>query len=248
MVVPLHKASRGSIMRIWLPPLLFLLSAVCVVTAQPPASPPGPEKFVIKPGGKGVVPVESADRDPAEKPGFLIIRPNGKGAIGRGDDPLPQSTTRTISTSPLSGSMSVPPPGPQPKEMPDGKPIFDYWFAVGVEGQRVGYVNWAAKEVEQKGKHFAVGVRYLNLTVSRFGNTVTQWGEESSVESTAGDVFLTSMRQGLGKDQALALTGVVNTRRRRSRSRARALRRPRAIHPGRVAWSAWSASRSCSRS
>ena len=98
--------------------------------------------------------------------------------------------------------------------MKDGRPIFDYWFAVGVEGQRVGYVNWAAKEVVQKDKPFAVGVRYLNLTLSRFGNTVTQWGEESSVETPSGEVLITSMRQGLGKDQALALSGTVDMERK----------------------------------
>ncbi len=70
-------------------------------------------------------------------------------------------------------------------------------------------MNWAAKEMEQNGKSFAVGVRYLNLTISRFGQLVTQWGEESTVETTTGDVLITSMRQGLGKDQALALTGTV---------------------------------------
>lgn len=192
-------------MRIGLPSLLFFLSAAWVSAGQPPAGPPDFDKLVIKPGGKGAVPVGSG-----EKAGFLVIRPNGKGATGRPDEPQSPSAVRTISTSPLSGSMNVPPPGPQPKELKDGKPIFDYWFAVGVEGQRVGYVNWAAKEVEQKDKHFAVGVRYLNLTVSRFGNTVTQWGEESSVESLTGDVYITGMRQGIGKDQALALTGTVH--------------------------------------
>ena len=48
-----------------------------------------------------------------------------------------------------------------------GKEIFDYWFAVGVEGQRIGYVNWAAKEQLQNDKTFAIGVRYLKLTVTR---------------------------------------------------------------------------------
>ena len=43
----------------------------------------------------------------------------------------------------------------------------------------------------------------------RFGQVVTQWSEESTVESPAGEVYITSMRQGIGKDQALALTGTV---------------------------------------
>jgi len=204
-------------MRIWLTPLLFLLSAACVAATQPPATPPDPGKFVIRPGGKGAEPVKPGVDDPAEKAGFIIIRPGGKGTttfqvgepkppagVGSVSSPAPQSRPPAP-----AGGLNVPPPGPQPKELKDGKPLFDYWFAVSVEGQRVGYVNWSAKETEQKDKTFAVGVRYLNLTVSRFGNVVTQWGEESTVETTSGEVLLTSMRQGIGKDQALALTGVV---------------------------------------
>src|SRR5262249_19505131 len=88
------------------------------------------------------------------------------------------------------------------------KPLFDYWFAVAVEGERVGYVSWSAKEIVQGDKPFARGVRYLNLTVSRFGEAVTQWGEESTVETTTGDVLITSIRPGIVKGQAQAVPGV----------------------------------------
>src|SRR5262245_21721818 len=37
--------------------LFFILTAACVATAQPPARPPEQEKLVIRPGGKGAVPV-----------------------------------------------------------------------------------------------------------------------------------------------------------------------------------------------
>lgn len=189
--------------------ILFILSIAFFATAQSPVAPtapPDPGKLVIRPGGKGAVPVGSGEMDPDEKPGFVIIRPNGKGTT---TTQVTEPKQPTLVTKSLAGMLNVPPPGAQPKEVKDGKPIFDYWFAVGVEGQRVGYVNWAAKETQQKDKSFAVGVRYLNLTISRFGQLVTQWGEESTVESLTGEVYITSMRQGLGKDQALALTGTV---------------------------------------
>ena len=214
-------------MRIWLSSLLFLLSASWFVAAQPPTGTPNdpPGKFVIRPGGKGVEfsrPAEpttlpsTGGGSPAsdEKAGFIVIRPGGKGAFiatTQTTEPKQPTTTPPVVPVAAQGVLNVPPPGPQPVAGKDEKPLFDYWFAIGVDGQRVGHVNWAAKEMEKNGKSFAVGVRYLNLTVSRFGSAVTQWGEESTVESDKGEVLLTSMRQGLGKDQALAMTGTVDS-------------------------------------
>jgi Transglutaminase-like superfamily len=203
-------------MRIAVASLLFL-SAGWFAAAQPPGTPPDSGKLVIRPGGKGVEVVKgdsSAPGGPDEKAGFIVIRPGGKGILTAtsqvADPKQPVPSSHANPANPTgAGVLPVPPPGPQTKEVKDGKPIFDYWFAVGIEGQRAGYVNWAAKEMEQKGKTFAAGVRYMNLTVSRFGQIVTQWGEESTVETLTGDVLITSMRQGLGKDQALALTGIV---------------------------------------
>jgi hypothetical protein len=205
-------------MRLSASSLLFLLSAGWFASAQPPipGTQPDPGKLVIRPGGMGVEttkPGETGGSGPDEKAGFIVIRPGGKGI------PVTAQTTQTTRTGPTTipnpanppaaANLNVPPPGPQPTGAKDGKPIFEYWFAVGVDGQRVGYVNWSAKEMERNGKTFATGVRYLNLTVSRFGQHVTQWGEESTYESPEGEVLVTSMRQGLGKDQALALTGTV---------------------------------------
>jgi len=206
-------------MRIPITTCLFLLSVASFVAAQPPVGSPNdpPGKYVIRPGGKGIeAPFpEKAVAPPAsgpdEKAGFIVIRPGGKGVVFTTTQTTArkQSGPTTIPPVAAHGILNVPPPGPQPVAGKDEKPLFEYWFAVGVEGQRIGYVNWSAKEMEKNGKSFAVGVRYLNMTVSRFGSSVTQWGEESTVESTAGEVLITSMRQGLGKDQALALTGIV---------------------------------------
>lgn len=210
------RTTRELVMRIWLAPLLFLLAIGWMVTAQPPPPAPGSGKLVIRPGGKGaeVVGTDGPDKPTDEKPGYIVIRPGGKRlttAVQTTQPTPPPVVGQPV--SPSRGILNVPPPPAEPPAATatkDGKPIFDYWFAVGVDGQRIGYVNWSAKEVEQKDKTFAIGVRYLNLTISRFGQLVTQWGEESTVESAEGEVLLTSMRQGLGKDQALALTGVVD--------------------------------------
>jgi transglutaminase-like putative cysteine protease len=190
-------------MRMGLPAALFLLAAACVSAAQPPTVPAGPGKLVIRPGGSGAVPVGPGGTDPDEKPGFIVIRPNGKGVLNR--PPAAPKQPTLVAGRAASGTLNVPPPDPA---QADGA-LFDYWFAVGIDGQRVGHVNWSAKEMKQKDRVFAVGVRSLNLTLARFGQVVTQWGEESTVESPDGEVYVTSMRQGIGKDQALALTGTV---------------------------------------
>jgi transglutaminase-like putative cysteine protease len=186
--------------------VLFLMPVGWFVLAQPPGGPLDPPRIVIKPKRPG----ESPEAETPDKTGFLVIRPNGKGATTT-QVAEPKTTSPVPAGTPGTTMAGVPPPGPQPESVAgkDGKPLFDYWFVVGIEGQRAGYVNWAAKEVEKNEKRYAIGVRYLNLSLSRFGQVISQWGEESTVETEAGDILITSMRQGLGKDQALALTGTV---------------------------------------
>jgi transglutaminase-like putative cysteine protease len=142
---------------------------------------------------------------------YIIIRPQ-KGtatlktdASSKGESPPSGSKSTPTSPPPSSHDKSqTPPTTPQPNNSD-----VDYWFVVAIEGQRAGYVHWSIQRQEQKGKEFLIGTRYLRLTVARFGQVVTQWSEESSVETRDGQVLVTSMRQGLGKDQALALSGTV---------------------------------------
>src|SRR5437762_1003662 len=84
-----------------------------------------------------------------------------------------------------------PPAGPA-----DGKVIFDYWFVAAVEGKRIGHLRWTAREVEKEGKKLWIGTKYQKFTVSRFGQVVSQFGEEATVERPEGEVLVTSMRQG----------------------------------------------------
>lgn len=203
-------------MRIWVTSLLWLLSLGLLTAAQPPGGTTDRPTIVIKPMRPGESqPTTDKDREPVEKGGFIVIRPNGKGTTTTqvSNPKQPPSTalpSNPVPTSPSGpGVLNVPPPDQQAVAGKEGKNLFDYWFVVGIDGQRAGYVNWSAKEMEQKSKPFVVGVRYLNLTISRFGQSSNQRGEESSVETPTGTVLITSLRQTLGKDQSLALTGVV---------------------------------------
>ena len=136
--------------------------------------------------------------------------------MGVGQQPVLSTTPQPQPVSPQLVPKAAPPVQPvQPAQPPekaekkDGKVLFDYWFAAAVEGDRIGYLQWTGTEVERNGQKLWLGNKYQKLTVARFGQIVTQWGEDSTVETPDGEVVVTSTRQGLGKDQALAITGVV---------------------------------------
>ncbi|HEX4612524.1 MAG TPA: hypothetical protein VH092_30300, partial [Urbifossiella sp.] len=185
-------------MRTWFP-VLLLLAPAGWLAAQPPArpvaptGPAGPPPIVISP--KRAAP--PADTDP---PGFIVIRPRGQQPAGPAPAVAPQQPTLV---TPAAAAKDAPPT----KVDPDAP--FDYWFAAAVEGERIGFLQWAAKTVEMNGRKLRHGTKFQQFTVDRFGQVVTQFGEESTVETPEGEVLVTSARQGLGKDQMLVLTGVV---------------------------------------
>lgn len=168
------------------------LFATCAwLAAQPPSEP----KIIISPR-------KSADTLEKDFPGFIVIRPRSQPA------PMAEAPVEPAKTIPVNPSVATQ-PNPAPAEKKDGKAVFEYWFAAAVEGERIGYLQWTATENEKDGKKFLLGVKQQRFTVDRFGQIVTQFGEESTVETPDGEVLVTSMRQGIGKDQALALSGVV---------------------------------------
>jgi transglutaminase-like putative cysteine protease len=196
-------------MRIWLASLLCMFSCGVFLAAQSPGEPPG---IVIKPKRPG----EVLDKEPIEKAGFIVIRPNGKVStttqVSEPKLPIINSSASPPQTNAQTpGILNVPPPGPQPVGVDgnNGKYQFDYWFAVGIDGSRAGYVNWSAKETEHNDKQLVLGMRSLNLTMNRFGHVASLSGEESDVETPTGTVILTTMRQVLGKDNSLIVTGKV---------------------------------------
>jgi hypothetical protein len=158
-----------------------ILLFASALAAQPPSEP----KIVIQPRR----PADTLEKD---FPGFIIIRPRVA---------PPETTTKS---QPINPSVSTQPAAPK-----DAKPTFEYWFAAAVDGTQIGYLHWVATEQEKDGKKFLHGIKHQKFTVDRFGQVVSQFGEESTIETPDGEVLVTSMRQGLGKDQALALSGVV---------------------------------------
>src|SRR4051794_1841469 len=106
---------------------LFICSSWLTAIAQPPTTANDPTKLVIRPGGKGAEPIDSIP----DKDGFIVIRPNGKGLTTIQTSQPTQPQPKLVQV-PAAAAMNVPPPGPQPKEAKDGKPLFEYWFAVGV--------------------------------------------------------------------------------------------------------------------
>ena len=66
------------------------------------------------------------------------------------------------------------------------------------------------REYERDGKKFLYATKSQKLTVARFGQIVEQWGEDSTMETIDGLVLTTRMRQGIGRDQKIQLTGQVS--------------------------------------
>jgi hypothetical protein len=184
---------------------------------HPSDRPSGEGKLIISPTtGRGVQ-VEPGLPFSVQPDDYIIIRPQKGSATLKTEANRKEETsspaTPGIPVSPLPGTSS-PSNGNDKSQSPTTAPLqnngnLDYWFVVAIEGRRAGYVHWSIQRQEFKGKEFLVGTRYLRLTIARFGQVVTQWSEESSVETPEGQVLVTSMRQGLGKDQALAISGTV---------------------------------------
>jgi hypothetical protein len=182
--------------------LAFHSSLLALPSAAQPPKADDPAKIVISPKRPG-------EPDPLDKPGFIVIRPGGKGPVSGPQPPAQpvQPTPPPTQPAQLSAGLAVPAPG---ESKLDADTAFDYWFAASVDGQRIGYVQWGAKRAKKNERELLVGVKAQNFTFSRFGQVVSQWGEESTVETPDGAVLVTGMRQGIGKDQALVLSGVVD--------------------------------------
>jgi hypothetical protein len=200
-------------MRTWISAgLVVAVAGWFAASAQPPAEPPkGPPPIEIRPKGSGATPAA-----PKAPPGTIVISPNGKAPVGvspafPGTVVGPGGTTSPGSpANPPVAGMPVggqPLPQPAPPARADGKLVYDYWYLAAVEGQPLGYLHWEAREVEMKGQKFLVGTKYQTFTVRRINDVVTQWGEESTVETPDGEVLNTTVRQGLGKNQALVISG-----------------------------------------
>jgi transglutaminase-like putative cysteine protease len=180
---------EGDPVRTWLP-VLLLLAPAGWLAAQPPA------RSVAPPKGDAPIVISPRKAPEADPPGFIVIRPGGK-------VPAAAAAQTPALVTPAVAQKAE---GPAKADPAGG---FDYWFAAAVEGERIGFLQWSAKTVEMNGRKLRHGTKHQQFTVDRFGQVVTQFGEESTVETPEGEVLVTTARQGLGKDQMLVLTGVV---------------------------------------
>jgi len=214
-----------------LPALLIVSTCALAVFAQQPprpADPPG--MIVIRPKGNEPAPVASPGErvifgSDINRPGFFVVRPQGNGGVGAGQQlPNPREGVphlEIVRPKPTTGGVAVKPSGlpslPLPETVPvvqaqnpeEGKILFESYDAAFCRGYKVGYFHVVVREFVRNNKPMVYGVKTMRLNIARFGQAVEMWAEDSTVETPEGEILLTKMRQGLGKDQMLSLTGKV---------------------------------------
>ncbi len=90
-----------------------------------------------------------------------------------------------------------------------GKVVRETWDAAFLEGGRAGFTHTVVREVEQDGQKQFHTMSELQLTLKRGADTIELGMQTGTIETAEGKVLGVSMRQLLGKQQTLILTGVV---------------------------------------
>lgn len=90
-----------------------------------------------------------------------------------------------------------------------GKVIEEFWEAAYLEGNKAGSVHTVTRALEQNGQRILRTTAELNLTVKRFNDTIQLRMLTGNDETPDGKVVGVSMRQYIGKDQALEMYGAV---------------------------------------
>jgi hypothetical protein len=94
---------------------------------------------------------------------------------------------------------------------PQGKLILDLWDVAYLKGGKAGHVHTTVREYERgAGDKLLRTTVELHLTVKRFNDTIQLRMDTGNDETAAGKVLGVFMRQYLGKDKQLLLTGTVN--------------------------------------
>jgi hypothetical protein len=154
---------------------------------------------------------------------LTIIRPKPQedaSAVTNGKD----SPFKPNSTGKNSVNKNLLPPPPsqvnvkataqdnKPREVPDasqGKLTYETWDAVFVKNMHIGYVHTTIRELEQDKVKYLYGTKEFRQTVSRFGQRVEMVEEETTFETTEGQILVYRRKQGIGRNQVLAVTGTV---------------------------------------
>jgi len=92
---------------------------------------------------------------------------------------------------------------------PMGKPVREDWDAAYLDGQKAGHVHTTVREIERDGQKVLRTTMTLELTLKRFQDTVKMGVETGTEETPEGKVVGVFMKQSLGKEQTLQLTGQV---------------------------------------
>ncbi len=92
---------------------------------------------------------------------------------------------------------------------PEGRVLQNVWEAAHLEGGKAGFVHTTVREVERDGTKLLSTTTELELTVRRFGDIISLRMETGTVETPEGKVTEVSMKQFLGKQQQLVMTGTV---------------------------------------
>src|SRR5262249_53838449 len=90
-----------------------------------------------------------------------------------------------------------------------GKIVQDWWDVAYLQGGRAGYVHTVVRESEKNGVKLYAAVVALNLTVKRNKDIINLRMDTGNTETADGKVVGVFMRQYLGQNKQLEITGVV---------------------------------------
>ena len=186
-----------------------------LLTAQPPASP---NVIVIHPKNPSNPGPSSLIAIYPDKPGFITIRPKVLGSnfasipTNNGMNPKLVGVKPELPTGsgiPSPQPIVVTPKQPAPTDKEEGKILLETWDVMFLRGMKAGHYHVVAREYERDGKKFIYATKTQKMTVARFGQPSEIWAEDSTMETPEGAVLVTRMRQGIGRDQQLSLSGQV---------------------------------------
>src|SRR5215510_10536553 len=90
-----------------------------------------------------------------------------------------------------------------------GKLVLETWDACYLEGNRAGFVRTATYEMTQGSQKFLRTTVELQLTVKRFNQVIQLRVQSGNDETPEGAVIGTMLRQVLGQNKELTITGSV---------------------------------------
>jgi transglutaminase-like putative cysteine protease len=94
-----------------------------------------------------------------------------------------------------------------------GKTVLDSWEAAFLPSGKAGYFRTRVVEAQRNGQMILRTTFEMNLTLNRFGQTITLRAQIGSEETSDGKITGVSMRHYLGKQQQLAIVGRVDGKR-----------------------------------